>query len=157
MTWKPMIRGPYFTADLVVFGPDDDAVLIAILKGGPTVPETLDQLVSYLNTTDPITPFGLLADPRQLRFFRADSTTPALTLATGDVLRRYDADFRGDRISVDFLKMLLMFWMNDLRTHWNSDSPPASDAIAALGLLPLLAGSSVESEVDFAAHRVRRD
>lgn len=155
MTRNAIARGPHFTADMVVFDRDDAPVLLAEIKNGPTVPETVNQLVSYLQATDPETPFGLLADPRQLRFFRADSTTPALTLATEDVVSRYDSDYQAEQVSAMYVGTLLEAWLDDLRAHWDSDSPPASDAIQTLGLLPLLADGSIKREVRFATYRVR--
>jgi hypothetical protein len=145
----------YFTVELVAYGPDDIPVLLAKIKGIPTVPETSDQLVSYLNATDPVTPFGLLVTPEQLRFFRPDSSIPVLTLTTEEVFRRYQEDFSAARVSAFFLGVLLEAWLDDLRLHWKLKSPPAMDLIDKIGLLPLFAGGWIDSEVDFAAHRLR--
>ena len=43
---------------------------------------------------------------------------------------------------------LIEAWLRDLAYNWKSEIPPASEQIAAIGLLPLLAGGTTKSGVE---------
>ncbi|MDB5349241.1 MAG: hypothetical protein JWN86_488 [Planctomycetota bacterium] len=144
--------------DLIAFDRDDTPVLLVEVKGVTPAPASIQQLVSYMLLLDPLMPFGMLADPMDLRLFRVGmdgSATDVASFKTDDVLRHYSPEYFPASISADYLTALLNAWLADLATHWNSPVPPMSGEMARLGLLPLLEGGTIEREVDLASHRLR--
>jgi hypothetical protein len=63
------------------------------------------------------------------------------------VLRHYDAEFSNKRIFELYLTTLVEAWLRDLAYHWKSEKPPASEQLAAIGLLQQLEGGTTQPEV----------
>jgi hypothetical protein len=68
-----------------------------------------------------------------------------LSLKTADILHYYDSKLGDQRIFEPYLTRLIEAWLRDLAYNWKSEIPPASEQIAAIGLLPLLAGGTTKS------------
>lgn len=143
--YNSMIR-----ADIVACDVSDFPVLLVEVKGVSPVPESISQLISYLETVEPKVPFGMLVDPDKLQVFRREGDTPSkpvLVLSTQEVLRHYDPEFGPNRSFETYLEALVEAWLRDLAVHWNSDNPPAVEQIAAIGLLKRLQGGMIWREV----------
>jgi hypothetical protein len=50
-----------------------------------------------------------------------------------------------------YLETLVKSWLRDLSYHWNSDTPPAYNELAKIGLLPLLEGGHTYIQEDLGA------
>jgi len=71
------------------------------------------------------------------------------------VLRHYEAEFGTKRIFELYLTALVEAWLRDLAYHWKSEKPPASEQLAAIGLLQQLAGGTTQLEVALNGDTVR--
>lgn len=138
--------------DLVAFDVHEEPALIVEVKGVTPVPESVSQLLSYLEAVDPTIPFGMLVDPENIRIYKGGIECPVATIPTADVLRHYaTAEFRRPASS-SLLTTVVEAWLSDLDTHWHSESPPAAATISGIGLAQRLSKGTVEREVSLACH-----
>jgi hypothetical protein len=150
-------NGPY--VDLVAVDREGKSVVLVEVKTTPA-PEraAADELIAYLKALPQAVPFAMLVDRDHIRLFRWDGTSlsPASTLRTADVLRRYDPDFGKGRIFESYLATLVEGWLRDLAYHWKSERAPAAEELDAIGLLPKLEGGGTRSEVELSGGHLHR-
>jgi hypothetical protein len=144
---------------------DGDVVLLAEVKARTPrgKPASEAQWVRPTWEPDPLPPFFMLVDLENISIFRRDERPVVaefeedrsvayypLSLVThlksSSVLGHYDAEFGQKPIYEFYLGTLVEAWLRDLAYHWNSESPPGSDQLAAIGLLSLLEGGFAEEE-----------
>ncbi|NEQ24077.1 MAG: type I restriction enzyme HsdR N-terminal domain-containing protein [Microcoleus sp. SIO2G3] len=151
-------------ADIVAQGRDGRMVLIVEvkateLKSREAKQETVSQLKSYLQVANINIPFAMLVDLEDIEIFQGDnsSLSPKLiaSLKTMDVLCHYDTEFGTKRIFELYLTALVEAWLRDLAYHWKSEKPPASEQLAAIGLLQQLEGGTTQLEVSLNGNTVR--
>jgi hypothetical protein len=151
-------------ADIVAQGRDGRMVLIVEvkateLKSREAKQKIISQLKSYLQAANTNIPFAMLVDLEDIEIFQGDdaslSAKPIASLKTMDVLRHYEAEFGTKRIFELYLTALVEAWLRDLAYHWKSEKPPASEQLAAIGLLQQLAGGTTQLEVALNGDTVR--
>ena len=95
--------------------------------------------------------FGMVADPQKIRIVDYEHDPGegfACVIDTTDVLTTYDPNFGSKkRIFGHYLAALVNAWIRDHVYHWKSETPPGADALASIGLLPLLRGGDTRREV----------
>ncbi len=109
-------------------------------------------------------PFAMLANPETLTVYRKDRTRsldPVATISTREILDFYSrggAEHLAERASAGYTIAMIDAWLGDFMRHWKSPTPPASEAITALGLTPRLESfGRTKREVRLACLPVRRD
>ena len=151
-------------ADIVAQGRDGRMVLIVEvkateLKSREAKQKVISQLKSYLQAANTNIPFAMLVDLEDIEIFQGDdaslSAKPIASLKTMDVLRHYEAEFGTKRIFELYLTALVEAWLRDLAYHWKSEKPPASEQLAAIGLLQQLEGGTTQLEVALNGDTVR--
>ena len=151
-------------ADILAQGRDGRMVLIVEvkateLKSREAKQKVISQLKSYLQAANTNIPFAMLVDLEDIEIFEGEdaslSAKPIASLKTMDVLRHYEAEFGTKRIFELYLTALVEAWLRDLAYHWKSEKPPASEQLAAIGLLQQLAGGTTQLEVALNGDTVR--
>ncbi|HWE37253.1 MAG TPA: hypothetical protein VG406_11860 [Isosphaeraceae bacterium] len=140
--------------DLVAFDPDDKPVLIVEVKGVTPVPESVSQLLSYMDSAVPAVPFGMLADPKDIRIYQSGSPIPVAIIPTADILRHYVTAEFSRPVSSALLTTTIEAWLSDLDSHWHSEIPPAVREMTPIGLLPRLKSGTIEREVSLVCHPI---
>lgn len=109
-----------------------------------------EQLIYRLEAAEEVIPFAMNVDLEDLQIFTWDGTnlsSPICTLKTGDVLSHYEPSFGEKRIFHPYLTELVSAWLDDLAYHWKTETPPASEEMAAIGLLQRLVGGRTKTDV----------
>ncbi|MBD1838586.1 hypothetical protein H6F78_09455 [Coleofasciculus sp. FACHB-64] len=104
-------------------------------------PSALAQLKFQLQAANANIPFAMLADLENIEIFQWDGANlsePVSVLKTATVLNHYDPEFSSKRIFGRYLATLVQAWVRDLAYHWKLEKPPASEELAAIGLLQAL-------------------
>lgn len=117
-------------------------------------------VLAKLSERNAIVPYAMFVDAEQILIFKWDGVNlsePVCTLNTGEICRYYMPNFGSKWIFEDTIETLIQSWLHDLDYHWKSEIPPASEQIAAIGLLPLLAGGTTKSGVELGGNRIYRD
>lgn len=154
-------RADLRVADIVALGSDGRIVLLVEVKAAELASReaVISQLKSYLQAANTNIPFAMLVDLENIEIFQADnaslSAEAIVSLKTADVLRHYDAEFGSKRIFERYLIALVEAWLRDLAYHWKSETPPASEQLAAIGLLQRLAGGTTQPEVAIGSDSLR--
>ena len=107
-----------------------------------------------------IIPYAMFVDTEQILIFKWDGVNlsePVCSLNTAEILRHYEPEFGNKRIFKRYLTRLVEAWLRDLAYNWKSEIPPASEQIAKIGLLPLLAGGTTKSGVEIGGNFIYRD
>jgi hypothetical protein len=110
--------------------------------------EQIKHLLSKLSEKKVVIPYAMIVNLENIIVFKWDGTVlseAVLSLKTADILHYYDSKLGGQRIFEPYLTRLIEAWLRDLAYNWKSEIPPASEQIAAIGLLPLLAGGTTKS------------
>jgi hypothetical protein len=97
-----------------------------------------------------VIPYAMFVDTEQILIFKWDGVNlsePVCSLNTGEILRYYEPEFGSKRISGRYLEALVESWLRDLAYHWKSEIPPASEQVATIGLLKMLADGTTKSGV----------
>jgi hypothetical protein len=139
-----------FAVDFVAYDKAGKPILFGETRSMKASPEATQQLMAYLDASRSKIPFAMLADPDQINLYRKDADRPAELVwssRSADVLSRYDPEFGNTRIFARYLRALIEAWLRDLAYQWKSETPPAQDEIAAIGLLERLEGGTTRSEV----------
>jgi Holliday junction resolvase len=151
-----LTRAELKLADIVALGSDGQMVVLVEVKA--TELETkkakqsvISQVKSYLRATNANIPFIMIVDLENIEIFQVNSDNlsvePIASLKTAEVLRHYDAEFGNKQIFELYLTALVEAWLRDLAYHWKSEKPPASEQLAAIGLLQQLEGGTTQPEV----------
>ena len=121
----------------------------------------LKAVLAKVSERNTIIPYAMFIDAEQILIFKWDGVTlsePVCTLNTGEICRYYMPTFGSKWFSERTLGGLIEAWLHDLDYNWRkSEIPPASEQIAAIGLLPLLAGGTTKSGVELGGNRIYRD
>ncbi|MCU0546034.1 MAG: hypothetical protein MUE44_28350 [Oscillatoriaceae cyanobacterium Prado104] len=107
-----------------------------------------------------VIPYAMFIDTEQILIFKWDGvnlSAPVGSLNTAEILRYYYAGYGSQQVFEDTIETLVESWLHDLAYHWKSAIPPASEQIAAIGLLPLLAGGTTRSGVKLGGNFIYRD
>lgn len=147
-------------ADMLAFDEDGSPVVFVEVKGMTPVPESVLQLLETLRSNIPPIPFGILADPDRLQFFREGGMTPdpIFILKTRELAHAYGPSGEDDTpLYETYLTGLIDAWLSDLAFHWKHAVPPANEQMKSLGIAALLAGGTIEREVYLACARLYRD
>lgn len=139
-------RTLHYRPDIIVRNLEGQTVLLVEVKatqrkGGKANPSALAQLKSQLQAANVKIPFAMLADLENIEIFQWDGANlsePVTVLKTATVLNHYDPEFSSKRIFERYLATLVQAWVRDLAYHWKSQKPPASEELAAIGLLQAL-------------------
>ena len=137
-------------ADIVVHDSEGRVVLLVEVKGRPAGKEVALHIRWLLQTVREIIPFAMLIDPDSIHVYQwdgADLSEPICSLRTADVLQHYDPEFGSRPVFEHYLETLSEAWLRDLAYHWKSELPPASEQLAAIGLLQRLEGGTTHAEV----------
>lgn len=118
----------------------------------------IDQLIAKLQDANILIPFAMLVDLENIHIFQWDGSNlsaPIASLKTATVLRNYDVEVGIKRIFERYLITLVEAWLRDLAYNWKSEMPPASEQIAAIGLLQRLKGGTTQAEVAIGGDTLR--
>ena len=116
----------------------------------------IEQVQSYLQALQAVNmkiPFAMLVDLEKIEIFRgntSDWSEPVSSLQTATVLSHYEPEYGKKRIFYPYLERLVESWLRDLAYHWKSETPPASEQLAEIGLLQKLAGGTTYSNFKMA-------
>jgi hypothetical protein len=116
--------------------------------------------LSKLSEKKVVIPYAMIVTLENIMVFKWDGTVlseAVLSLKTADILHYYDSKLGGQRIFEPYLTRLIEAWLRDLAYNWKSEIPPASEQIAAIGLLPLLAGGTTQSGVEIGGAFIYRN
>ena len=159
-------------ADIIALDKDDRVVVlieVKIIQAQQTAAKQriADYMISWMKAAlakiseqRTVIPYAMFVDTEQIRIFKWDGVNlsePVCSLNTGEILRYYQPDFGSKGIFGHTIETLVEAWLHDLAYHWNSEIPPASEQIAAIGLLPLLAGGTTKSGVKLGGNSIYRD
>ena len=117
-------------------------------------------MLAKVSERNAIIPYAMFIDAEQILIFKWDGVNlsePVCTLNTGEVGRYYMPKFGSKWLFEDTIETVIESWLHDLDYNWKSEVPPASEQIAAIGLLPLLAGGTTKSGVELGGNRIYRD
>lgn len=145
-------------ADLVAKDSDGRIVLLVEFRGGAAEQQAISDITSYLKAVKMVIPFAMLVDLEDIQIFQWDGANlsePISSLKTAAVLSHYDPEFGSKRIFEPYLITLVDVWLHDLEFHWKSKTPPASEQLAAIGLLQRLEGGTTQTEVELGSHTLR--
>lgn len=145
-------------ADLVAKDKDERIVLVVESLGGATEQKALSDLTSYLTAAEREIPFAMLVDLEKMQIFKWDGeklSNPICSLNSSAVLSHYEPEFSSKRIFDPYLRRLVEVWLDDCAYHWKSEKPPASEQLAAIGLLQLLDDGTTQAEVNAKGDPVR--
>ena len=158
--------------DIIALDKDDRVVVlieVKIIQAQETAPKQriADYRISWMKAVlakiskqRTIIPYAMFVDTEQILIFKWDNVNlsePVCSLNTGEILRYYQPEFGKKWIFEDTIETLVESWLHDLAYHWKSEIPPASEQIAAIGLLPLLAGGTTKSGVKLGGNFIYRD
>jgi hypothetical protein len=146
--------------DLVALDRDDRPVLIVGAEEQKAEPIILAAYREVLKAIRRDIPFAILADAETMTIYRKDRTRslePVATIPTRDILSFYDPNFQEGRMFKDYIVAMIDAWLRDFMMHWSSPTPPASEAMAALGLAARLEGGRTKRRVRLACLPVRGD
>ncbi|MBD2205773.1 type I restriction enzyme HsdR N-terminal domain-containing protein [Calothrix sp. FACHB-1219] len=160
---------PNYVADIVVLDKDEQIVLLVEVKatkleGRNAKEEAISQLKSYLqnakNTRFDLAndTFAMLADLGNVDIFKWHGkkfSDSLMSLKTSNILSHYDPEFSNKRILSLYLETLVEAWLRDLAYHWKSETPPASEKLAEIGLLQKLEGGTTQSQVNLDGNTLR--
>jgi sporulation protein YlmC with PRC-barrel domain len=126
--------------------------------------EQIKHFLSKLSEKKVVIPYAMIVTLENIIVFKIvfkwDGTVGSeavLSLKTADILHYYDSKLGGQRIFEPYLTRLIEAWLRDLAYNWKSEIPPASEQIAAIGLLPLLAGGTTKSRVEIGGDFIYRN
>ncbi len=117
-------------------------------------------VLAKLSEKNAIVPYAMFIDAEQILIFKWDGVNlsePVCTLNTGEIGRYYMPGFGSKWLFESTIEGVIQSWLHDLDYNWKSEIPPASEQIAAIGLLPLLAGGTTKSGVELGGNRIYRD
>lgn len=158
--------------DIIALDKDDRVVVLIEVKiiqaQEPAAKQRIaDYMISWMKAVlakiseqRTIIPYAMFVDTEQILIFKWDGVNlsePVCSLNTGEILRHYEPEFGKKWIFEDTIETLIQSWLHDLDYHWKSEIPPASEQIAAIGLLPLLVGGTTKSGVKLGGNRIYRD
>ncbi|BAZ01675.1 hypothetical protein NIES37_56790 [Tolypothrix tenuis PCC 7101] len=150
---------PNYVADIIVLDKDEQIVLLVEVKsteveGKVAKQQAITQLNSYLQNeiksnhlflVDEM--FLMLVNLRDIDIFKWNGKNFSESLSaikTANILSHYDPEFSDRKILGLYLETLVEAWLRDLAYHWKSEIPPASDNLAAIGLLQKLQGGTTQ-------------
>lgn len=158
--------------DIIAVDKDDRVIMlieVKIIQAEETAAKQriADYMISWMKAVlakiseqRTIIPYAMFVDTEQILIFKWDGVNlsePVCSLNTGEICRYYLPTFGSKWIFEDTIETLIQSWLHDLDYHWKSEIPPASEQIAAIGLLPLLAGGTTKSGVELGGNRIYRD
>ena len=159
-------------ADIIALDKDDRVVVLIEVKiieaQEPAAKQRIaDYMISWMKAVlakiseqRTIIPYAMFVDTEQILIFKWDGVNlsePVCSLNTGEILRHYEPEFGSKRIFKRYLTRLVEAWLRDLAYNWKSEIPTASEQIAKIGLLPLLAGGTTKSGVEIGGNFIYRD
>ncbi|MBE9187416.1 hypothetical protein IQ270_22865 [Microcoleus sp. LEGE 07076] len=159
-------------ADIIALDKDDRIVVLIEVKINQAKEKAATQRIidsalkqikhflSKLSEKNVVIPYAMIVTLEDIIVFKWDGTVlseAVLSLKTPDILHYYDSKLGDQRIFVPYLTRLIEAWLRDLAYNWKSEIPPASEHIAAIGLLPLLAGGTTKSEVKIGGDFIYRN
>lgn len=148
--------------DIIVLDQNDRIVMLVEVKiiqsqEKAAKQRIVDYMISWMKAAlakmseqHTVIPYAMFVDPEQIMIFKwngVNLSEPICSLNTGDILRYYEPDFGSKKIFESYLESLIEAWLRDLAYHWKSEIPPASEQIAIIGLLQMLAGGTTKAEV----------
>jgi|688.fasta_scaffold173571_3 hypothetical protein len=143
-----------YRPDIMFTNKDEEIILIVDIKATKLVDVNsqnknqiiVAQIQKYLRDIQQHIPFAMLVNLEEINIFAFTNDYQIIneiSLKTNDIFSKYDSEF-SDKIIFDFyLETLVKSWLRDLSYHWNSDTPPAHNELAKIGLLPLLEGGYI--------------
>ena len=158
--------------DIIAVDKDDRVIMlieVKIIQAQETAAKQkiADRMISWMKAAlakmseeRTLIPYAMFVDTEQILIFKWDGVNlsePVCSLNTGEICRYYLPTFGSKWIFEDTIETLIQSWLHDLDYHWKSEIPPASEQIAAIGLLPLLAGGTTKSGVELGGNRIYRD
>ncbi|MBD1827174.1 hypothetical protein NDI47_25940 [Microcoleus vaginatus GB1-A2] len=159
-------------ADIVALDKDDRIVALIEVKTNQAKEKAAKQRItvralkqikhflSKLSEKNVVIPYAMIVTLENIMVFKWDGTVlseAVLSLKTAEILQYYDSKLGDQRIFEPYLTRLIEAWLRDLAYNWKSEIPPASEQIAAIGLLPLLAGGTTKSEVKIGGDFIYRN
>lgn len=141
----------HIVPDITILDSDERIVLLAQAKGKGQMWGGISEVISWLKAGNGAIPFVMFVDLENIHIFKWDSANlsePVCILNTADVLGHYGLNVSEKYISGRYISALAESWFRDLVYHWKSPTPPASEQIAAIGLLPLLQDGTTQPEVE---------
>ena len=158
---------PQISADLIALDKNGRVILVADIRGSRVIKRTLPRFTSYLKATHTIVPFAMLVDPDTIHIVQWDGvnwSNAISSLKTIEVVKPYIRDFdeymrdyENKWITGGYLGALLQSWLDDLAFHWKYTTPPATEELAAIGLLERIKDGSTKTEVEIAGDTILRD
>jgi Holliday junction resolvase-like predicted endonuclease len=159
-------------ADIVALDKDDQIVVLIEVKINQAkekavkqriIDRALEQIkyfLSKLSKKNVVIPYAMIVNLENIIVFKWDGTVlseAVLSLKTADILHYYDSKLGDQRIFEPYLTRLIEAWLRDLAYNWKSEIPPASEQIAGIGLLPLLADGTTKSGVEIGGDFIYRN
>ncbi|MBW4679840.1 MAG: hypothetical protein KME19_06970 [Microcoleus vaginatus WJT46-NPBG5] len=141
---------PVVVADSVAEDVKGNIVLLIKVQATETKHGGIAQLIHHLQSSKVLIPFAMLVDLENIEFFEWNGNNlskSACSLKTSDILSYYEPEFGKKRIFYRYLTRLVEAWLRDLAYHWKSETPPGSEQIATIGLLPLLKDGTTKTNV----------
>ncbi len=117
----------------------------------------IEKVKSYRQAANTDIPFAMLVDFEDMQIFRCDApnwSEPVSYIKTAAVLSHYEPRYGKIRIFHHYLEGLVEAWLSDLAYHWKSQTPPASEQLAEIGLLQQLEDGTTYSGIALSGETV---
>ncbi|MBW4546583.1 MAG: hypothetical protein KME25_19375 [Symplocastrum torsivum CPER-KK1] len=117
----------------------------------------IEKVKSYLQAANTEIPFAMLVDLEDIQIFRCDDTNLSESVSyikTAPVLSHYEPRYGEIRIFHHYLEGLVEAWLSDLAYHWKSQTPPASQQLAEVGLLQQIEDGTTYSGIALSGETV---
>lgn len=159
-------------ADIIALDRDDRVIVLIEVKIIQVQEEVAKQrianytidwmkaVLAKMSEQNTLIPYAMFVDTEQIQIFKWDGANlseSVCSLNTGEILRYYLPEFGSKWIFEDTIETLIESWLHDLAYNWKSEIPPASEQIAAIGLLPLLADGTTRAGVKLGGNFIYRD
>jgi hypothetical protein len=129
---SPQLSAPF---DLLVFDAADQPVLAVEVKGRPQLRRDAEQLLREQGAERGI-PYGLVVDPEIVRILDlgAPAAPPLLELPTRELLTAYAHGLDAQKVSRQYLLLLVDSWLRNVMHPLAASPPPAFAQLIELGL-----------------------
>lgn len=141
---------PVVVADSVAEDVKGNIILLIAVQPTEAKHRRIDQLIYNLQSSKVLIPFAMLVNLETIEIFEWNGvklSEPICSLKTSDILRHYEPEFDNKRIFYQYLTRLVEAWLRDLAYHWKTETPPASEEMAAIGLLLRLKDGTTKTDV----------
>lgn len=133
-----------YLPDLIAKDKEENPILLADIRLHPLSDKLTENLIETWQQEAPEIEFQMLVTLEEIKLFKGKEKTPICILNTGNILEKYDPEFKTSTIFNPYLTTLIEVWLSDLAFHWKSENPPGKMELQQIGLTQKLTEGWVE-------------